>query len=142
MLRPVCVACNREMRCELNGALVRTSIGMARAGDMYRCWRCGCAVVVGFAKDLDVRLPLEFTNSESGDHTPVTRPLEKALVGSSIGRPNASSEPVGEFRGGVAIVIDGLKTPITAADAAERIRRMRSQPDWSSTAKTWRPALS
>ena len=92
------------------------------------------AVVVGFAKDLDVRLPLEFTNSESGDHTPVTRPLEKALVGSSIGRPNASSEPVGEFRGGVAIVIDGLKTPITAADAAERIRRMRSQPDWSSTA--------
>ena len=92
------------------------------------------AVVLAFAKDLDVRLPLVFANSTSGDHTLSTHPLEKALVGSSIGRPAASSEPVGEFRGGVAILIDGITTPITADDAAERIRRMRAQPDWSSTA--------
>ncbi len=92
------------------------------------------AVVRGLASDLDVRLPLEFTNSTSDDHTLSTRPLEKALVGSSIGRPTASGEPVGEYRGGVAIVIDDLKTPVTAEDVAERIRRMRAQPDWSSTA--------
>jgi len=92
------------------------------------------AVVLGFAKDLDVRLPLEFKNSESDDHTLSTKPLEKALVGSSIGRPGASGEPVGEFKGGVAILIDDLKTPVTVADVRERVRRMRSQPDWSATA--------
>lgn len=92
------------------------------------------AVVKELAVDLDVRMPLEFTNSNSTDHTQVTRPLEKALVGASIGRPSVASEPVGDFRGGVAIVIDGIQTPITAQDASERITRMRSQPDWSSTA--------
>lgn len=91
-------------------------------------------VVVAFAKDLDVRLPLSFTNSESKDHTLSTRPLEKALVGASIGRPAASSEPVGEFRGGVAIIVDNLTTPVTTSDIENRIRRMRAQPDWSATA--------
>ena len=92
------------------------------------------AIVQEFKNDLDVRLPLQFENSTSTDHTLVTRPLEKALVGASIGRPGAGEEPVGEFRGGVAVLINGLETPITAVDAAERIARMRSQPDWSATA--------
>jgi SecD/SecF fusion protein len=34
----------------------------------------------------------------------------------------------------VGIVIDGLTTPVTAEDVAQRVNRMRSQPDWSSTA--------
>ncbi len=92
------------------------------------------AVVREFAKDLDVRLPLAFTGSESSDHTPFTRPLEKALVGSSIGRPAVAQEPVGDFRGGVAVVIDQLSPPATVTDISERIARMRAQPDWSSTA--------
>ncbi len=92
------------------------------------------AVVLAFAKDLDVRLPLSFANSESKDHTLATKPLEKASIGSSIGRPNASSEPVAEFRGGVAVVVDNVQPPVTASDVAERIRRMRAQPDWSATA--------
>ena len=92
------------------------------------------AVVRAFANDLDVRLPLAFTGSESTDHTAYTRPVEKALVGSSIGRPAVAQEPVGEFRGGVAIIIDQLSPPVTATDISERIARMRAQPDWSSTA--------
>ncbi len=92
------------------------------------------AVVREFAGDLDVRLPLSFSNSESADHTAVTRPLEKLLVGASIGRPDVAAEPVGEFRGGVAILIENIATPVKPTDVEERIKRMRSQPDWSSTA--------
>ena len=92
------------------------------------------AVVKGLSTDLDVRLPLEFTNSASSDHTQVTKPLEKALVGASVGRPNTAAEPVGEFRGGVAVIIAGIQTPVTTTDVSERITRMRAQPDWSSTA--------
>ncbi|RLS66679.1 MAG: protein translocase subunit SecD [Planctomycetota bacterium] len=92
------------------------------------------AVVAELATDLDVRMPLKFTGSESTDHTAVTRPLEKALVGASIGRPDTAAEGVGEFRGGVAIVVADMTPPVTVADIAERITRMRAQPDWSSTA--------
>jgi len=92
------------------------------------------AIVQEFKNDLDVRLPLVFENSSSTDHTAATRPLEKSLVGASIGRAGVAEEPVGEFRGGVAVLVNGIQTPITALDAAERISRMRSQPDWSSTA--------
>ena len=92
------------------------------------------AVVKEFAGDLDVRMPLEFRNAGSSDHTQVTKPLEKSLVGASIGRSGVAAEPVGDFRGGVAIVIDGLTTPVTAEDVAQRVARMRAQPDWSSTA--------
>jgi SecD/SecF fusion protein len=92
------------------------------------------AVVRTLANDLDVRLPLSFTGSESTDHTAYTRPVEKALVGSSIGRPAVAQEPVGDFRGGVAVVIDQLSPPATVTDISERIARMRAQPDWSSTA--------
>ncbi|MFM7051107.1 MAG: protein translocase subunit SecD [Planctomycetota bacterium] len=95
------------------------------------------AVVDELSTDLDVRLPLAFKGSDqtaAGTHTPFTRPLEKALVGASLGRPEVAAEPVGEFRGGVAIVIDDLNPPVSAADVAERVSRMRSQPDWSSTA--------
>jgi SecD/SecF fusion protein len=92
------------------------------------------AVVREFSTDLDVRLPLAFNNADSADHTAVTKPLEKSLIGTSIGRPDAASEPVGAFRGGVAVVIDNINPPVTSADVEERIKRMRSQPDWSSTA--------
>jgi preprotein translocase subunit SecF len=45
------------------------------------------AVVTEMSKDLDVRLPLAFDNSTNADHTAATRPLEKQLVGASLGRP-------------------------------------------------------
>ena len=92
------------------------------------------AVTREFANDLDVRLPLVFKGSDSRDHTAFTRPVEKALVGASIGRPDVAQEPAADFRGGVAIVIDQLNPPVTPTDVSERITRMRAQPDWSSTA--------
>ncbi len=92
------------------------------------------AIVKDFATDLDVRLPLEFKGADAKEHAAFTHPLEKALVGASVGRTEASKEPVGEFRGGVAIVIDNIKTPVTATDVLERVARMRAQPDWTATA--------
>jgi len=92
------------------------------------------AVTREFSKELDVRLPLAFAGAETRDHTAFTRPLEKTLVGASVGRASVAQEPVAEFRGGVAVVIDQLDPPVTTTDVTERILRMRSQPDWSSTA--------
>jgi SecD/SecF fusion protein len=92
------------------------------------------AVVEAFKDDLDIRLPLSFALDASDDHTKTTRPLEKALVGRSIGRDGVANEPVGAFKGGVAILIDGITDPVTTDDVADRILRMRQQPDWSSTA--------
>jgi SecD/SecF fusion protein len=92
------------------------------------------AVVTEMSKDLDVRLPLAFDNATNADHTAATRPLEKQLVGASLGRSTEASEPVGEFRGGVGIVVSGITTPVTVTDVAERISRMRAQPDWSFSA--------
>jgi SecD/SecF fusion protein len=91
------------------------------------------AVTREFANDLDVRLPLVFTGHESREHAAFSKPVEKALVGSSIGRPDVAQEPAAEFRGGVAIVIDAIEPPVTTTDVIERINRMRAQPDWSST---------
>jgi SecD/SecF fusion protein len=42
--------------------------------------------------------------------------------------------PTDEAIGGVVVVIDGIEPPISPADAAERIRRLRSQPDFSEVA--------
>ncbi|MCX5650324.1 MAG: protein translocase subunit SecD, partial [Planctomycetota bacterium] len=92
------------------------------------------AVTREFSNDLDVRLPLVFAGSDSKDHTGVTKPVEKALVGSSIGRPSVAQEPAGEFRGGVAIIIDQISPVVSTTDVSERVARMRAQPDWSSTA--------
>lgn len=92
------------------------------------------AVTREFSNDLDVRLPLVFAGSDSKDHTGVTKPVEKALVGSSIGRPSVAQEPAGEFRGGVAIIIDQISPAVSTTDVSERVARMRAQPDWSSTA--------
>lgn len=49
-LRPVCVGCQREMRCSQNGAFVRTSRDQIRSCDVYRCPICGVQVATGFAE--------------------------------------------------------------------------------------------
>ena len=92
------------------------------------------AVIEAFKDELDIRLPMSFAMDASTDHTKVTRPLEKALVGRSIGRDDLAKEPVGAFKGGVAILVDEIADPVTTADVEDRILRMRQQPDWSSTA--------
>jgi SecD/SecF fusion protein len=91
------------------------------------------AVMKEFAAEMDVQLPLTFEGAGDRDHSKRTFLLEKNLLGDSIGRPEIR-EPLGDYRGGVAIVLDGISPPATTENVVERINRMRSQPEFSDTA--------
>jgi SecD/SecF fusion protein len=99
------------------------------------------AVAREFASDMNAKQSLTFDGSSdrpedaegARDHSKRTHRLDKDLLGESIGRPEFK-EPVAEFRGGVAVVVDNIAPPATVADLQERITRLRSQPDFSDTA--------
>ncbi len=91
------------------------------------------AIVDGFGDELAVTQPVHFAAEGDPDHSGHTFSLERKTLGESIGRAGAGV-PVDAFRGGVAVVIDGITPPITLEDAAERIKRMRNQPDFADTA--------
>lgn len=90
-----------------------------------------------FADVMNSRPALAFDGAEEGptglDHSKRTFQLERDLLGEAIGRPEIK-EPVGDFRGGVAVVVNGISPPATTADLEDRIARLRSQPDFSDTA--------
>ena len=91
------------------------------------------ALVEQFGDVLAVIQPVHFNAEGDPDYSSHTFPLERKSLGESIGR-NDTAMPVDAFRGGVAVVIDGITPPITLLDANERILRMRNQPDFSDTA--------
>jgi len=91
------------------------------------------AVVKAFAAEMDARLPSRFTGQSDAGHANHTHPLEKDTVGACIGRAGLD-RPVGAFRGGVAIVLDGIEPPVAADDLSQRITRLRNQPDFSEQA--------
>ena len=88
------------------------------------------AVVKEFSSQLDVIRPVQFSGEGEEAYAQRTFALEKARVGESIGRAELNV-PTGDFRGGVAVVIENVDPAITAEDVAERIQRMRSQPDFA-----------
>ena len=99
------------------------------------------AVTGEFVRDMNARLSLSFDGSSDKpedapaalDHAKRTFPLEKDLLGDCISRPDVK-EPVGDFRGGVAVVVDHIAPPTGTAELQDRIVRLRSQPDFSDTA--------
>ncbi len=91
------------------------------------------AIVTEFAQQLAVQLPLKFKGAGDADHAAHTHPLDKDLLGDCIGRPDIK-EPLGDFRGGVVVVVDDIQPPVTTTDVEKRITRMRSQPDFSDIA--------
>ncbi len=91
------------------------------------------ALVEQFGDVLAVIQPVRFDAEGDPDYSSHTFALERKSLGESIGRDGAAL-PVDAFRGGVAVVIDGIVPPITLVDADERILRMRNQPDFSDTA--------
>ena len=46
---PICVPCQRNYRCELNGIKVRLGPNIIIDADMYKCPGCGHLIVKGFA---------------------------------------------------------------------------------------------
>ncbi len=47
---PICVPCQLNYRCELNGVLVRLDPDTITAADLYQCPSCGHQIVRGFAQ--------------------------------------------------------------------------------------------
>jgi SecD/SecF fusion protein len=82
---------------------------------------------------MDIRRPVKFAGA--GEATSAGRAfrIDRPNLGDVLARAGLDV-PLDEAMGGVAIVVGGIEPPITPADAAERIRRLRSQPDYSDIA--------
>ena len=90
------------------------------------------AVVQAFANQLDIITPVTFSGEGELQHASRTFALEKATIGECIGK-DGFVQPVGEFRGGVAVLVENVEPPITPVDFSERIKRLRNQPDFASS---------
>ncbi|MFM7807133.1 MAG: hypothetical protein ACKPEA_04280, partial [Planctomycetota bacterium] len=91
------------------------------------------AVVREFANELEAQLPSVFAGSKDASHANYTFALERDRLGDNIGRP-AVTRPVGSFRGGVAVVLEGIEPPISAEALMRRMVRLRNQPDFAAQA--------
>jgi len=56
-MRPVCVACEVEMKCTLTGALIRINPHYFYAGDQYECPVCENVVITGLGNGFHVDDP-------------------------------------------------------------------------------------
>jgi SecD/SecF fusion protein len=91
------------------------------------------AVVREFSNELEAQLPSVFAGSKDASHANYTYALERDRLGDNIGRP-ALTRPVGSFRGGVAVVLEGVEPPISAEALMRRMVRLRNQPDFAAQA--------
>ncbi len=89
------------------------------------------AVAAEFGAELDIIMPVSFTGGGNADGSAHTRPLMTPTLGASIGRAGLDT-PVGDFSGGVAILLENLNPSVTTEQASARIARMRLQPDFSA----------
>ncbi|MBY0261962.1 MAG: protein translocase subunit SecF, partial [Phycisphaerales bacterium] len=80
-----------------------------------------------FRNELDSRPALAFAGTGSAA-TPVF-PITTPSLGDSIERPTVR-EAAGEFRGGVAIVLDNITPPVSKAELEARLTAKRAQPDF------------
>ena len=90
------------------------------------------AVVGEFSTQLDIVAPVVFAGQNDSDHTIRTFSLERATVEENIGR-EGPGRSVGEFRGGVAVILENVEPAISTDDVAQRIKRLRNQPDYAGT---------
>ena len=91
------------------------------------------AIVKQFGSELNITQPVQFTGQGAEEHSKYTYRLDGDTLGEAIGRSGAGV-PIGQFRGGVAVIIDDITPAITTDDVKERLDRMRNQPDFSQAA--------
>ncbi len=85
------------------------------------------AVKEAFADVTDAERPISFKGSDDKANVPsAVRVVRSDTLGDSIGRE--SGEKVGEFVGGVAIVLENMQPAASVTDLNNRIRRYRSLP--------------
>ncbi len=88
------------------------------------------AIVEEFGDDLAVTPPLEFDGAGDDDPTSYVQRIDQPELGQNIGWPDATQR-VPDYIGGVAIMLRNVEPPVSAIDVKERIRKMRSQPDFA-----------
>jgi SecD/SecF fusion protein len=90
----------------------------------------GTVIKALFDDVMDVVRPLAFSadDVETIEAAPVY-PVTRARLGDVINR-TAVGEDVGDYLGGVAIVLDNIREPAPLTDIRQRIRTMRLQPDY------------
>jgi SecD/SecF fusion protein len=87
------------------------------------------AIVDEFGDQLDATKPLEFAGAGADDYGPYVRPIEEPELGKNIDEPTATQQ-VAAYLGGAAIHLRDVVPPVTPADVAKRIERLRNQPDF------------
>jgi len=92
------------------------------------------AVVEEFGEELDVVRPVDFDGAGEEAHATRTFVIERSELGEVLRRDDVPERNVDDFRGGVVVLVERLEPPITPDDAADRIARMRTQPDYSAAA--------
>jgi SecD/SecF fusion protein len=91
------------------------------------------AIVKRFADRLNVTPALTFRGSDGQtDPAQFYHLLNKDRLGDAIRRP-ALVQPIGNFRGGVGIVLEDISPPVKVRDVESRIDRMRRQAGYSKT---------
>ncbi|MEO1278307.1 MAG: protein translocase subunit SecD [Planctomycetota bacterium] len=91
-------------------------------------------LATAFSDVLDVQAALDFVRADATDARvapvfPITNP---APLGTHIGKPQFRDD-VGDYVGGLAVVIEDLTPGQTIADLEDRVDLLRSQADFSST---------
>lgn len=91
------------------------------------------ALVDIFRDVVDSRPPVRFDAAGEEDYrrAPVY-PVLTGTLGENIDRPELR-HPVGDFRGGVAIVLDNLEPAVGVEGLEARFQQLRSQPDFVAT---------
>ena len=113
-----------ELRVELKLAASGFHVLVARPA----CWKKPPAAVVdAFKDDMDIRRPVKFAGLGEASAIGHSFRIDRPGLGEVLGRPSLDY-PCDSVMGGVAIVVSEIDPPLAPADAAERIRRMRSSP--------------
>jgi SecD/SecF fusion protein len=91
------------------------------------------AVVDEFRDDIDISP--ERTFAGLGDAAaPYVFTIEEDDLGLVVSQPDLAGRRVGEYLGGVAILLRDIEPPITVEEVSARLDRMRDQPDYRMTA--------
>ena len=83
---PVCVPCERNYRCELNGILMRLGPDAVIDADLYQCPGCGHQIVKGFAREAIERYGPHQAQFEASDAR-----MENAVITDHAGHPIAQA---------------------------------------------------
>ena len=88
-------------------------------------------LLVEFGDELDISPGRTFTGMGVQRYAQFTKPIEVETLGEVLGRDDLNGD-LGEFRGGVLVIVDDIQPPVTTDDVRLRIDRLRQDPDFSS----------